>query len=101
MTKTIPMPAYPDKMPIDISFLFESEKPAGRHGFLQTDGSHFRCEDGTPGKFWGVNFNGGACFPSHEYSRRVARRLAMCGCNIVRVHQLDAEWNTPNIFQFA
>lgn len=101
MTKTIPMPAYPDKMPIDISFLFESEKPAGRHGFLQTDGSHFRFEDGTPGKFWGVNFNGGACFPSHEYSRRVARRLAMCGCNIVRFHQLDAEWNTPNIFQFA
>lgn len=25
----------------------------------------------------------------------------MCGCNIVRFHQLDAEWNTPNIFQFA
>ncbi len=100
MIKTIPFVAYTDKMPIDISFAFESEKPAGKHGFMKVDGEKFVFEDGTRAKFWGVNFNGGACFPSHEYSKKVAKRLAESGCNIVRFHQLDAEWNTPNIFAF-
>ncbi len=101
MTRTIPYPAYVDQMPVDISFVFEGEKPAGKHGFLKIDGEQFRFEDGTLAKFWGVNFNGGACFPEHEYSKKVARRLAQVGCNIVRFHQLDAEWNTPNIFSYA
>ena len=30
MSRYIPMPAYPDKMPVDISFVFEKEKPAGK-----------------------------------------------------------------------
>ena len=101
MPKYIPMPAYTHKMPVDISFVFEAEKPAGKHGFLQCDGDVFRFEDGTEGRFWGVNFNGGACFPTHDYAEKVARRLAMTGCNIVRFHQLDAEWHTPNIFAFS
>ena len=101
MSRYIPMPAYPDMMPVDISFLFEDEKPAGKHGFLKADGENFRFEDGTLAKFWGVNFNGGACFPSKEYAPKVARRLAQAGCNIVRFHQLDAEWDTPNIFAYS
>ena len=28
MPRYIPMPAYPDRMPIDISFAFGDEKPA-------------------------------------------------------------------------
>ena len=101
MARYIPMPAYDDAMPVDISFVFESEKPAGKHGFLKADGEDFRFEDGTLGRFWGTNFNGGACFPSHEYALKVANRLAQAGCNIVRFHQLDAEWDTPNIFGFS
>ena len=101
MSRFIPMPAYPDYMPIDISFAFGDEKPAGKHGFVHADGEQLRFEDGTLAKFWGVNFNGGACFPDHDYAKKVARRLAMAGCNIVRFHQLDAEWDTPNIFQYA
>ncbi len=101
MSRYIPMPAYPDAMPVDISFVFADEKPAGKHGFIRADGDDLRFEDGTLGKFWGVNFNGGACFPSHEYSPKVARRLAQAGCNIVRFHQLGAEWDTPNIFSFS
>jgi len=100
MSRYIPMPAYPDMMPVDISFVFEDEKPAGRHGFVHADGEVLRFEDGTLAKFWGVNFNGGACFPSKEYAPKVARRLAMAGCNIVRFHQLDAEWDTPNLFSY-
>lgn len=101
MSRYIPMPAYPDMMPVDISFVFEDEKPAGKHGFVRADGEDLRFEDGTLGKFWGVNFNGGACFPSKEYAPKVARRLAQAGCNIVRFHQLDAEWDTPNIFSYS
>lgn len=101
MSRYIPMPAYPDMMPVDISFVFEDEKPAGKHGFIRADGENLRFEDGTLGRFWGVNFNGGACFPSHDYAEKVARRLAQAGCNIVRFHQLDAEWDTPNIFAYS
>ena len=101
MSRYIPMPAYPDMMPVDISFVFEDEKPAGKHGFLKADGDVFRFEDGTLARFWGVNFNGGACFPDKDYAPKVARRLAQAGCNIVRFHQLDAEWDTPNIFAYS
>ena len=97
MARYIPMPAYSDAMPVDISFVFEDEKPAGKHGFMKVLGEEFVFEDGAPARFWGTNFNGGACFPSHEYSLKVAARLAQSGCNIVRFHQLDAEWDTPNI----
>jgi len=101
MSRYIPMPAYIDMMPVDISFVFEDEKPAGRHGFLKAVGEDLRFEDGTLAKFWGVNFNGGACFPDKDYAPKVAHRLAMAGCNIVRFHQLDAEWDTPNIFAYS
>ena len=101
MSKYIKTPAYPDRMPVDISFVFADEKPAGKHGFLKADGDDFRFEDGTLGRFWGVNFNGGANFPEHDKAEKVARRLAQCGCNIVRFHQLDAEWDTPNIYSYT
>ena len=101
MSKYIPMPAYVDSMPVDISFVFADEKPAGKHGFVKVRGTQFVFEDGTPVRFWGVNFNGGANFPEHDYAEKVARRLAQAGCNIARFHQLDAEWDTPNIYAFT
>ena len=88
-------------MPIDLSFIYEKEKPAGKHGFLKVAGDRFVFEDGTVAKFWGTNFNSAQNFPSHEHSVKVAKRLAKIGINIVRFHQLDAEWSTPNIFQFT
>ena len=101
MSRYIPMPAYYDAMPVDISFVFEDEKPAGKHGFMKVDGEDLRFEDGTLGRFWGVNVNGGANFPDHDYAEKFASRLAQAGCNLVRLHQLDAEWDTPNIFAFS
>lgn len=98
MTGFIPYPFYYDDVPLDISFVFASEKPAGKHGFLRVDGTCFRFEDGTPVRFWGTNFNGGGNFPDHEHAEKTAKRLAKIGINLVRFHQLDAEWNTPNIF---
>lgn len=101
MAKYIKTPAYVDRMPVDLSFVFASEKPAGVHGFVKADGEDFRFEDGTLAKFWGVNFNGGANFPEHDYAEKVARRLAQAGCNLVRLHQMDSQWNTPNLYAFT
>ncbi len=101
MSNFIPFPAYPTFAPIDISYLFEQEKPAGKHGFLQVKGERFVFEDGTPVRFWGTNLNSGACFPEKECAPKLARRLAAYGCNMVRFHQIDAEWATPNIYQFC
>lgn len=101
MSTYIPFPAYYDDVPLDLSFVYKNEKPAGRHGFLEADGASFVFEDGTPGRFWGTNFNGGANFPEFDYSEKVARRLSKIGVNIVRFHQLDAEWDTPNLFSFS
>ncbi len=98
MTNYITYPFYPDDVPVDISFVFEDEKPAGKHGFLTVKGRKFVFEDGTEVKFWGTNFNGAGCFPEHDYAKIIAKRLAKMGINLVRFHQLDSEWHTPNIF---
>ncbi len=99
--KWIPYTLPWDDMPVDLSCVYKADKPAGKRGFLTVKGNQFRFEDGTPGRFWGTNFNSAANFPEHDHSRKVARRLAKIGVNIVRFHQLDAEWSTPNIFQFT
>lgn len=101
MSKWIPFPAYADSFPFDIRSAFGNEAPAGKHGFLTVKGDKFVFEDGTVAKFWGANFNSALCFPTHEYAEQVARRVACAGVNIVRLHQMDADWSTPNIFQFA
>ncbi len=90
-----------DDMPIDLSFIYKDERPAGKHGFLTVKQDKFVFEDGTEAKFWGTNFNSAANFPTKQQSEQVARRLAKVGINMVRLHQLDAEWSTPNIFQFT
>lgn len=101
MTKYIPYPFFHDDVPIDISFVFEQERPAGKHGFLKVQGRDFVFEDGTPMKFWGTNFNGCGCFPDKSYAEKLAKRLAKIGINLVRFHQLDSQWHTPNIFAFT
>lgn len=101
LKRTIPFTLPWDDMPIDLSFIYEKEKPAGKHGFLKAEGDIFVFEDGTEARFWGTNFNSAQNFPSHEHSEKVAKRLAKIGVNLVRFHQLDGEWSTPNIFQFT
>lgn len=101
MSKMIPYPFYHDDVPVDISFVFAEEKPAGKHGFLQVSGRDFVFADGTKVKFWGTNFNGAACLPDHDYAKTVAKRLAKIGINLVRMHQLDSQWHTPHLFHFT
>ncbi|MBO4411038.1 MAG: hypothetical protein J5794_02500 [Lachnospiraceae bacterium] len=101
MSRFIPITMHPDYMPVDISFVFKNEKPAGKHGFAKVDGENIRFEDGTLARFWGVMFNGAACFPSHTKAEQVARRLAQTGINIVRFHQMDDEWTAPNLYRLT
>jgi hypothetical protein len=100
-SKWIPYTLPWNDMPLDLSFIYKNDKPAGERGFLKVEGDKFVFEDGTEARFWGTNFNSAQNFPSHEHSEKVAKRLAKVGINIVRFHQLDAEWSTPNIFQFS
>ena len=90
-----------DDAPVDLRFVFAGEKPAGRHGFMRAEGARLVFADGTVGRFWGTNFNSAASFPEPAYSKKVARRLAKFGVNLVRFHQMDADYSTPNIFQFT
>ena len=90
-----------DNAPVDLSFIFEKEKPAGKHGFMQAKGGRMVFKDDTEARFWGTNFNSAANFPPHAYSEVVAKRLARFGVNLVRFHQMDGDWSTPNIFQYS
>lgn len=101
MRRKIPYTLLWNDAPVDISFVFDGGKPAGKHGFLQARNNRLVFEDGTVARFWGTNFNSAANFPTHAYSETVARRLSKFGVNVVRFHQMDAEWSTPNIFQFT
>jgi hypothetical protein len=81
---------------VDWSSLLDA--PAGKHGFAKATGGHFKFEDGTPVKFWGTNIVAGNCFPGKAKADSVASRLAKMGCNMVRLHHMDAAWAKPNIF---
>ena len=100
MTTWKPFSLTWDDAPIDLSFVYERERPAGKHGFLTVRGDQLVFEDGAEARFWGTCFNSGANFPSHADSQIIARRLAKFGLNMMRTHQMDAEWSTPNLFQF-
>lgn len=97
----IPFPFHWDSAPLDLSFLYEDEAPAGKHGFLKVKGDKFAFTDGTEARFWGVNMNSGSIFPDHNQSELIAEHLAHFGVNVVRMHQIDGDWATPNIFQFS
>ena len=78
--------------------------PAGKHGFIRTDGERFVHDEGEI-RFWGTNLSGAANFPTHEMSERIAARLAKFGYNCVRLHWIDAwdifgGWNPKNHTDF-
>lgn len=82
--------------PLNLSFLLDA--PAGKHGFLGIKNQRFVFEDGKEARFWGVTLSGSACFPAPEQAPVIADRLARFGVNLVRLHQLDADWAEPNLF---
>jgi hypothetical protein len=86
--------------PVDLSFLNEPGKPAGKHGFLKAVRNALEFEDGTPVRFWGTNVTGSSLFGTTPYNvKRQAQRLSELGFNLVRIHHHDSAWVSPNIFQ--
>jgi Cellulase (glycosyl hydrolase family 5) len=85
--------------PVDLSFLNDAEKPAGKHGFLRAVQDRLEFEDGTPVRFWGTNVTASSLFLTTAYNvKRQARRLSELGFNLVRIHHHDSAWVAPNIF---
>lgn len=85
--------------PVDLSFLNEAEKPAGRRGFVKAAGESLVFEDGSLARFWGTNLSAYALFDtSRDNVKRQARRISALGFNLVRIHHLDSPWVVPNIF---
>lgn len=85
--------------PVDLSFLNEPEKPAGRRGFVRAAGGRLVFADGTPARFWGTNLTAAALFGTTREATRVqAKRLSELGFNLVRLHHHDSDWVNPNVF---
>jgi hypothetical protein len=76
---------------IDLSFLLEA--PAGKDGFLRTQGDQLLQGDGKPIHFWGFNLTewsrGSTEIPSKEDAPMWASALARAGVNLVRLQFLD------------
>ncbi|MBW8886862.1 MAG: carbohydrate binding domain-containing protein [Fibrobacteres bacterium] len=66
------------------------DAPAGKYGFLDIAGGHFKFHDnGERARFTGFVSVAQANFPSHQDAPAVAARLARFGVNILRIHLLD------------
>ena len=84
---------------VDLSFLNDGDRPAGKRGFVRAAGDKLVFADGTPARFWGTNLSSYAIFhTSRENVRVQARRMARLGFNLVRMQHHDSPWAVPNVF---
>jgi hypothetical protein len=89
-----------DRWPVDVSWLNDGERPAGKHGKLTVRGGRLTFEDGTIARFWGANVAARALFQASRAAvARQAKRIAALGYNLIRIHHHDSEWVRPNVFQ--
>lgn len=85
--------------PVDLSFLNDSEKPAGKHGYLKATGDRLKFSDGTIARFWGTNISAYTIFSTpKDVVCSQAKRLSALGFNLVRIHHHDSPWVSPSIF---
>jgi hypothetical protein len=77
--------------PADLSFLHDA--PAGKDGYIRTQGGHLVKPNGQRIRFWGVHLTdwsrGSVELPPKEDIPMWAATLARFGVNIVRLHFLD------------
>ncbi len=73
---------------VDFSYLHD--RHAGERGFLftGTDG-HFYFEDGTRGRFWGINVAKTSVFQPKERIDKAVAAICRAGFNLVRIHHID------------
>jgi hypothetical protein len=90
--------SYTAEAVIDLTFTLDA--PAGKHGAITItakDGS-LQFEDATAAKFWGTNLVASDIFRTHAETDLMVKRLAKLGCNMVRLHHMDAYWADPGIY---
>ncbi len=88
-----------DASPVDLRFLNDGHRPAGIKGSVRADGDRLVFEDGSVGRFWGVNLQAHALFSTAtENIAPQAKRMAQLGINLVRIHHHDSRWVGENIF---
>ena len=79
---------FPDASLVDFSCLLDG--PTGTHGFLFVGGDgQFYFEDGTRGRFWGINVAKSAVFQPPERIDAAVEAIARAGFNLVRLHHID------------
>ena len=75
-----------------------AQPSAGDARILARVGGKLAFEDGTPVRFWGIDVMAYALFSSNTQIERHARRLAMLGFNLVRLHHHDTTgWVVPTV----
>ena len=79
----LPWGAPEEPSPTNMSFLLD--KPAGRHGFVQSRDGKFMFEDGTRARFLATTNGWSAWVVSHEDAERMAAYLARMGINLLRI----------------
>ena len=77
-----------DKSPVDLSFL--NHKPAGKFGFVKASGDRLVFENGAEIRFWGGNIAAYAIFADKEHIQQQAKRIALLGYNLMRIHHHDS-----------
>lgn len=84
---------------IDLSYTLDA--PAGKHGVISVNAKNgsLKFEDGTEARFWGTNLVGSDVFRTKPETDRMVKRLSKLGCNLIRLHHMDAAWADPNIFE--
>lgn len=82
--------------PYDLSFL--NHTPAGKYGFLKSEGDKFFFDNQGNVRFWGVNIQAYSLFVhDKDKIRKHAERLARFGINIARLHHHDSSWVKENL----
>lgn len=88
--------------PVDLRYLNEDDRPAGRRGFVRAEGDQLVFADGTPARFWGTNIAAYALFAPKEQIQQQAQRIAALGFNLVRLHHHDStQWVSPTVIDMA
>ena len=88
----------PSRAPVDLGFLNDGDRPAGRRGFIRAEGGGLVFEDGTPARLWGCNVAARTIFISKGQIENHARRIAALGYNLVRFHHHDStRWVNPTV----
>lgn len=87
-----------DASPVDLSFLNQDDRPAGKHGGVRVEGDRLAFADGTPARFWGGNLAAYALFVPAADIPAAAKRIAQLGYNLMRIHHHDSmNWVDPTV----